>query len=745
MASAVVLVHVLALLVGVAPARPSEAWCGKNPQAPVVVDADTCTLEGMSFRVSLVSPSGCWPEDDMTLTLERDGRKAEVRWPGPRPTRWWMLDLKDSDQNAIPWVPQGVCKRIDTVPAAKGRLLMLLRTSGRPGADRLVGVLYDARRNLVLDLRDVGAVGELVARGAQELWFRDGSLGETTGELVREPADEVKLPDGARIVSAPGEFMPVRPVIRVATEGDRVVAQQDLQRTFKAYSRYFASEEEFRQAFRWGAPDARTMVRSGRTAGGRGCVQPHRGEEGDAWRTLPWYCEPAAAKERPLAVAAAGNSDHLTPPPQLPLGWKALNAFTVQGSIGDSSRKAMARGTTSLSTHDLRIDLNGSDDGGSQTGSLIVVAGDTLLVRGLSASPGNEIDLLDDPVLLIRLVTAALEHVVPEGPGGVRGTMHLDEVERSRPLVAFTASANVRIPAPWRLTGTVSKDADNTIAFDLRLISGASTSRSVSGTLASTDASPLDEGMSLVGWTPFSLGVRAVKSDRGTLLDYGTTPKKTQAATLGVLRKEIQVSRTSDWSLGLNDPALDFNGHWRVSCAESLFGTRLLRTDRTQPYLATFCGTEGCGSYDGGRETFVAGDPHFRVIGANKIEENLAGRWIALRRCPQDEAVKERRPCREHPAVRQPCFTVRGRLAYWNGSPSARIWVVGTDTMLGVSDSHALPGFEQMPMDVQGRLNWETELFGSYTFCPFTPEQPGVMQLGCIQTAENLRAEKRSK
>ena len=106
-------------------------------------------------------------------------------------------------------------------------------------------------------------------------------------------------------------------------------------------------------------------------------------------------------------------------------------------------------------------------------------------------------------------------------------------------------------------------------------------------------------------------------------------------------------------------------------------------------------------------------------------------------------SLPPQRPCREHPEVRPPCFTVRGRLSYWNGTPTARIWIVGTNRMLGVSDGHALPGFEQMPKAIRDRMSWETELFGNYTFCPFTPEQPGVMQLGCIQAAENLRAQKR--
>ncbi len=106
-------------------------------------------------------------------------------------------------------------------------------------------------------------------------------------------------------------------------------------------------------------------------------------------------------------------------------------------------------------------------------------------------------------------------------------------------------------------------------------------------------------------------------------------------------------------------------------------------------------------------------------------------------------ADPKRRPCKEHPEVAAPCFKVRGRLSLWNGVPSARLWVVGTDRMLGVSDGHALPNFEQMPKNVEDVLKWEVNVFGDFEFCPFTPDEPGVMRLGCIQSGTNLRVEKR--
>src|SRR5512142_1541628 len=93
------------------------------------------------------------------------------------------------------------------------------------------------------------------------------------------------------------------------------------------------------------------------------------------------------------------------------------------------------------------------------------------------------------------------------------------------------------------------------------------------------------------------------------------------------------------------------------------------------------------------------------------------------------------RACREQPEVKPPCYVVRGRLSLWNGTPTARIWIVGTKRILGVSDGHAVPGLERLPAAVRERLTWDYDVFGDYEFCPFTRERPGVMRLGCVQSA----------
>lgn len=93
------------------------------------------------------------------------------------------------------------------------------------------------------------------------------------------------------------------------------------------------------------------------------------------------------------------------------------------------------------------------------------------------------------------------------------------------------------------------------------------------------------------------------------------------------------------------------------------------------------------------------------------------------------------RTCRTDPDIVAACFTVRGRLRFSNGGPSARIWRIGTHRMLGVTD-------EVLPGELDLRMNWDTEAFGDFDLCPFTREDPGAMQFVCIESAKKVKYKK---
>jgi hypothetical protein len=63
--------------------------------------------------------------------------------------------------------------------------------------------------------------------------------------------------------------------------------------------------------------------------------------------------------------------------------------------------------------------------------------------------------------------------------------------------------------------------------------------------------------------------------------------------------------------------------------------------------------------------------------------------------------------------------------------------------MLGVSSSYAEAGYTSIPAEIERQLNWETELWGDFEVCPFTPRRPGEMQMICIESGKNLVARKR--
>jgi hypothetical protein len=95
--------------------------------------------------------------------------------------------------------------------------------------------------------------------------------------------------------------------------------------------------------------------------------------------------------------------------------------------------------------------------------------------------------------------------------------------------------------------------------------------------------------------------------------------------------------------------------------------------------------------------------------------------------------------CQTHPKRSGACFTVHARLSRFNGAPSARLWIIGTQRMLGVSeDRFVVDGYPTMPPEVAAKSTFDTDLFGDFLVCPFTAEKPGAMRWVCIESVEGL-------
>jgi hypothetical protein len=102
--------------------------------------------------------------------------------------------------------------------------------------------------------------------------------------------------------------------------------------------------------------------------------------------------------------------------------------------------------------------------------------------------------------------------------------------------------------------------------------------------------------------------------------------------------------------------------------------------------------------------------------------------------------------CRQHPQLSGPCFTLRGRLSLYNGTPSRRIWPVGSRRLLGISEGRfALPGYANLPPELVDELTgFDNEMFADFLVCPFTKDRPGVMRFVCVESAKNIFVRPRS-
>jgi hypothetical protein len=81
-----------------------------------------------------------------------------------------------------------------------------------------------------------------------------------------------------------------------------------------------------------------------------------------------------------------------------------------------------------------------------------------------------------------------------------------------------------------------------------------------------------------------------------------------------------------------------------------------------------------------------------------------------------------------------PCYELRGRLSYYNGTPSTRIWIIGTHRMLGVPSEDS-----ELPPNVKILLkSFDDNIFAAFTVCPLTKEQKGYMRDVVVKSARQV-------
>ena len=105
------------------------------------------------------------------------------------------------------------------------------------------------------------------------------------------------------------------------------------------------------------------------------------------------------------------------------------------------------------------------------------------------------------------------------------------------------------------------------------------------------------------------------------------------------------------------------------------------------------------------------------------------------------DAIAPDMACRKSAAVVGACFTVHGRRSVANGTPSFRIWPVGTRRIIGVVAANGDAEAAVLPPAVESRVvhgDQPRAVIGVYTLCPLSPRRPGRMQFACMAGARNL-------
>ena len=92
------------------------------------------------------------------------------------------------------------------------------------------------------------------------------------------------------------------------------------------------------------------------------------------------------------------------------------------------------------------------------------------------------------------------------------------------------------------------------------------------------------------------------------------------------------------------------------------------------------------------------------------------------------------------------CQWIHGRLQFYNGTPSFRLWKIGTRRLLGIYSGSSAQRADlldnehpELPRNVQEKfVPAANRVFADFEICPLEPEKLGSMQAACIEAAKNI-------
>ena len=223
--------------------------------------------------------------------------------------------------------------------------------------------------------------------------------------------------------------------------------------------------------------------------------------------------------------------------------WQDFNI--IKRSVEDNQNSWRANWLITIDKEKNTISIEKNDYFHNQNlkGTLIVLAGKTMLSKGLVLGRGYEIDALDTPIIMMQLLFDILNKTLPSGPASITRSQKIKHSEISTPIHISTKSASAHFNAPWAVNGLFSRSAIDTIKYEFSFATsvyeGINYTLKMNGELHQKANQTLDDTMGLDGWQIYQLGPMNTQQGERTSFDYGAQLFDSKASTLGELRNEL--------------------------------------------------------------------------------------------------------------------------------------------------------------------------------------------------------------
>jgi len=103
----------------------------------------------------------------------------------------------------------------------------------------------------------------------------------------------------------------------------------------------------------------------------------------------------------------------------------------------------------------------------------------------------------------------------------------------------------------------------------------------------------------------------------------------------------------------------------------------------------------------------------------------------------QQGGMKPEDVCTSHGVFVGPCFTIHGRMYGANGSPSYRIWIVGSNRIYGVHEGIGETACSP-PAMLDSLIGEDKLIYADFVVRPVTPDTPGLMRMVCVASASHI-------